>query len=374
MSDVVGEHFRYLSDPLRLQQFEEAVVGAIRQGDTAADIGCGVGILGLMCLKAGASRVWGIDRTQAIEIARATMDHCGMADRYTCVAESSFRAALPERVDIVICDHVGYFGFDYGIVGTIGDARRRFLKPGGKVLPERIVLHAAAAQSPECRKLAQGWASEPVPAEFHWLREYGVNAKHSHFFEEHELASAPAELGTIDLRQDSPDLLSFSAELTVARAGELDGLAGWFDCEIFDGVRMTNSPLAPERIDRPQAFLPFAQPLTVIAGDTVDLSLSVRHEESVVAWSASVPRTGQSIRQSTWASKILDPRDRVPPAERVPELGPTGAVRRTLLGLIDGKTSNADIERAMLRDHADLFPTREQVVRFIRRELNRSSR
>lgn len=346
---------------------------AVGPGDAVADIGCGFGILGLMCLKAGASHVSGIDQTPAIEIARETMSRYGLTDRYTCHHESSFRVELPERVDIVICDHVGYFGIDYGIIRTIGDARRRFLKPGGKVLPERIVLHAAVAQSPECRKLAQGWDSEPVPAEFHWLREYAVNAKHSRFLEPAELASASAELGTIDLREESPDLLSFSAELLVDRAGELDGLAGWFACEIFDGVWMTNSPLAPDRINRPQAFLPFGEPLTVITGDRLEVTVSVRHEESVISWAVRVSRTGQSVRRSTWASKILDPRDRVPPAEGVPQLGPTGEARRALLELIDGQRSHAEIERAVMRDHANLYPTAEQVLRFIRAELNRST-
>jgi protein arginine N-methyltransferase 1 len=272
-----------------------------------------------------------MDATQAIEIARETMRQAGFAERYTCLHESSFRAELPEPVDIVICDHVGYFGVDYGIVSVIGDARRRLLKPAGKVIPGRIVLQAAAVQSPACRKLADGWAGEPVPAEYHWLREYGVNEKYAHAFEATALASAPAELGTIDLREESLDLLSFSARLPVDRAGELDGLAGWFECELSDGVWMTNSPLASDRINRPQAFLPFGEPLAVLAGDHLEVTVSVRHDDSVISWSARVPRTGQSARQSTWASKILDRRDRVPPAERIPELGPTGEARRTLL-------------------------------------------
>jgi protein arginine N-methyltransferase 1 len=374
MGDVLDEHLVYCSDPRRLARFEEALVCAVSGGDTVADIGCGFGILGLLCLKAGASHVWGIDRTPAIEIARETMSRCGMADRYTCLPESSFRVELPERVDILICDHVGYLGIDYGIVLTIADARRRFLKPGGKVLPKRIVLHAAAVQSPEGRKLAHGWDSEPVPAELRWLREYAVNEKYARSFEATELASAPAELGTIDLSEDSPDLLSFSAQLPVECAGELDGLAGWFACEIADGVWMTNSPLAADRINRPQAFLPFGEPLAVIAGDCLEVTVSVRHADSVISWTARVARTGQKARQSTWASTILDPRDRVPSAERVPHRSRAAEVRRAVLDLIDGHRSNAEIESAILRDHGDLYPTAEQVLGLVRAELNRSTR
>ena len=373
MGNVLEEHFSYLSDGVRLERFREAVRRAVRPGDTVADIGCGFGVLGLMCLEAGASRVWGVDETPAIEIARETMARSGWAERYTCLHDSSLRVALPQQVDVAICDHVGYFGFDYGIVRTMGDARARFVKPDGRIIPERIVLQIAAVQATQCRALANAWAGEPVPGEFHWLRDYAVNTKHPLDFTPQALASAPEELGTIDLREDNPEHFSFAASLTIDRPCDLDGLGGWFECEIADGVWMTNSPVAPQRIDRAQAFLPFAVPLSVTAGDSVEVTISVRHETALISWSARVSRTGQSARQSTWASTILGPADRVPVAERIPRLSPAGEARRALLGLIDGRASNAEIERAMLRDHAGLFPTPEQIARFVRSELYRST-
>ena len=373
MGNVLEEHFSYLSDGVRLERFREAVRRAVMPGHTVVDVGCGFGVLGLMCLEAGASRVWGVDETPAIEIARETMARSGWAERYTCLHDSSLRVALPQQVDVAICDHVGYFGFDYGIVRTMGDARARLVKPDGRIIPERIVLQIAAVQAPQCRALSNGWAGEPVPGEFHWLRDYAVNTKHPLDFTPQALASAPEELGTIDLRQDNPEHFSFAASLTIDRPCDLDGLGGWFECEIADGVWMTNSPVAPQRIDRAQAFLPFAVPLSVTAGDSVEVTISVRHETALISWSARVSRTGQSARQSTWASTILGPADRVPVAERIPRLSPAGEARRALLGLIDGRASNAEIERAMLRDHAGLFPTPEQIARFVRSELYRST-
>src|SRR5687768_1417204 len=118
MSAALEEHVGYLSDPVRLKRFERAVAAVVGPGNTVADVGCGFGVLGLLCLKAGASQVWGIDRTDAIEIARETMRRAGLEERYSCVHGASRQVTLPERVDVVICDHVGYFGFDYGIIGT----------------------------------------------------------------------------------------------------------------------------------------------------------------------------------------------------------------------------------------------------------------
>ena len=67
-------------------------------------------------------------------------------------------------------------------------------------------------------------------------------------------------LGTISLEEDQPGLLSFEAKLEISRDCELDGLVGWFDCELAPGIKMSNSPLAGSRINRPNAFLPCRAP------------------------------------------------------------------------------------------------------------------
>ena len=82
--------------------------------------------LGLLCLP---SRMYGIDSTAMIEVARETRR---LGERTTFIRGHSHHIELPERVDVVICDHVGCFGFDYGIMHTLQDARQRFLKPGGR--------------------------------------------------------------------------------------------------------------------------------------------------------------------------------------------------------------------------------------------------
>jgi predicted RNA methylase len=198
--EILEEHLAYISDGKRLDCFKEAIGKIVRPGDFVVDLGCGFGVIGLMCLRAGAAQVWGIDRTPAIEIARESMARAGLGDRYICIRETSQRVALPELVDIVICDHVGYFGFDYGILATLDDARRRFLKPGGKVAPSCIKPMLAAVQSADLRKKAEARRADPVPLEYDWLREYGVNTMHAVQFQlkPEELLSAPATLGAID--------------------------------------------------------------------------------------------------------------------------------------------------------------------------------
>ena len=118
----------------------------------------------------------------------------------------------------------------------------------------------------QAREKAEGWARQSIPDEFHWLRQYAVNAKHAVELPREALLSAASELGEIDLYADNPDFFSWAVELRITAEGVMHGLAGWFECELAEGVWMTNSPLADRRINRSQAFLPIDEAVPVKAG------------------------------------------------------------------------------------------------------------
>lgn len=373
MLPVLEEHYGYLSDSRRLVLYREAVARVVGPGDRIADIGCGFGVLGLMCLEAGAGEAWGIDDTPAIEIARETMARAGMGARYHCLRERSFRAALPRPVDVVICDHVGYFGFDYRIIETLADARRRMLRPGGTIVPRRIELRLAAVAAPRARAKALAWDADDMPDAYRWLREYSVNSKFGLGFESGEIASQVVALGSIDLLADNPPALAFDARLTAGEDCVLDGLAGWFECELAPGVWMTNSPLAPDRIDRPQAFLPFDEPIAVKAGDIVAARVTARHADDLLAWSVRAPGESRWRRQSNWRSRILSEADLTGPADHPLRLSATGEARRLVATLVDGRRTAAQVCEQVLLHNPRLFPTEAETLRFVRAELARNA-
>jgi protein arginine N-methyltransferase 1 len=371
---MLDEHLGYVADRIRLDRFRVAIAQTINAGDRVADLGCGSGILGLLCLRAGAGRVYGIDSTTMIEVARETFSRAGWAERATFIRGHSHRVVLPEPVDVVICDHVGYFGFDYGIVHTLQDAGRRFLKPGGCLIPARLQLQLGAVESESCRDKAEGWQAENVPEEFHWLRQHTVNAKHAVTLSREALLGAPAVLGEIDLRGDHLDFFSWTAELRIARDGVMHGLAGWFECELAEGVWMTNSPLAERPIQRSQAFLPIAEAVPVQAGDSVKARVMARSADQLIAWVMEFPATGRRFSHSTWQGLLLTPEDlmRSRP-DRVPRLSREGQARITTLGYCDGRRTAREIEQAVLRDHPNLFPSPEEISRFVARALGRDT-
>lgn len=374
MSSILDEHLGYVADPVRLEQFKVAIAQVTQRGVYIADLGCGSGILGLLCLQAGASRLYAIDASAMIDIARETMMRAGHVDHATFIRGKSSQIELPERVDVVICDHVGYFGFDYGIIDFLEDARKRFLKPGGTLIPSKIRLHIAAIGSQKCSEIATGWQAEKIPSEFHWLCGYSINAKHAVSLKRDDVLGSPAALGDIDLYADNPEFFSWSAELQIERDGPMHGLAGWFECELAKDVWMTNSPLAEKPIQRPQAFLPVGETVQVKAGDTVKTTIMARPADHLIAWVVEFPASGQRFAHSTWQGMLFAPEDliRKNPAH-IPQLSREGSARITVLGYCDGKRTAQEIEQAVLRNHPDLFPSIGEIAHFVARVLGRDT-
>lgn len=372
MSGALSEHIDYLSLHGRHELFARAIAKVVKPGDVVADLGCGFGVLGIMCLKAGAARVYGVDSSDAIEIARETMQREGLADRYTCIRGTTYQTQLPEPVDVVICDHVGWFGIDYGMIEMQRDAAARMLKPGGTVMPRTIRLMVAATSSDKAHAKAEAFTYHPVPREYHWLAEYGRNTKHAYTFEAAELASEAMQLGEIALHENTAEEFSFTAKLTADAPHQMQGIAGWFECELAPGVWMTNSPVKDGAIARCQVFLPCRKPIAMQAGQEAEVTLRFRYDSPVLSWSVRGP-DGRVQKMSTFKGTVLTQADLTTQQAGALALNTHGQARVAVLSLVDGKRSNAEIEELVIKAHPQLFPTQVETRRFVKAVLGQDT-
>lgn len=365
----LDEHYNYITDPVRVSAYSRAVAAVIRPGMTVVDLGCGSGVLGLMCLRAGAAKVTAIDNSSMIEAARMVYDAAGFGGRVELIRGMSTEVTAAAPADVVICDQVGYFGFDAGIVQYLEDARRRFLKPGGVLIPRKIDLELAGIESERCYAEVSRWRAESLAPEFRGLGQFAENVKCPVTLERAEVAAGPAKLGSIDLREDAPDYHCWRAELKCERDATLHGVAGWFRCELSEGVWMTNSALAEERIQRPQAFLPLAEPVRAKAGDSIGCTVMARPKEGVLAW--VVEASGKRQSHSTLNGMLLGGRDLgAGNPLAVPRLSREGEARRAVLSYCDGVRSVAEIEELVWREHPGLMPTRQALSDVVVRTLS----
>ena len=366
MSDLLGEHISYLELPHRSSLFQEAISQHLPPGAVVLDAGCGTGVLGLYCLQAGAEKVYAVDSTAALELAQQSYQRAGLASRAQFIRGSTFQTVLPEKVDVIVCDHVGFLGVDYGIVDLLADARKRLLKPGGLIIPGLLRLQVAAVQSEDVNRRVRRWGQDDIPSEFHWIGQLSAHSKHSVQLKADALLTPAVTLGDIDLRVDQPAFQQWTVQTQAERDGTVHGVAGWFECLLAGEVWMTNSPLSPQSIGRPQAFLPLDTPLAVQAGDEITIEIMMRPADHLIAWAVRHPRSGTESRQSTWQGDIVeqDRLKRLHPA-RQPTPSAEALARQTVLGYCDGTRTVAQIQQLVLAEHPDLRPSAAEIQRFV---------
>jgi len=374
MNSILKEHFGYLSDAIKRQQYEGAIADVVAPGTVVLDLGCGSGLLGLMALRAGADIVHFVDETAILEVAKGSVARQGWLNRARFHRCNSFELELAQRVDVVICDHVGYFGFDYGIPALLADARQRFLKPGGVMIPTRIDLKLAGVSSENCHNTIANWRDGTVPSEFSWVSSLQTNVKQAVTLTPQEFISEPVNLGSISLGSQLDTFVSWTVEVVCTREGEFHGVGGWFECQLANDIWMTNSPLADGRLQRPQVFLGLEHPVMVKQGELVKVTIMARPDDHVIAWRIEFSDQGLQFTHSTWNALLLDGADlaRAQP-DRVVSLNARGRARQIVLSYCDGKRTVAEVEAAVLQAHPQLMPSRQALSAFVMQVLGRDA-
>jgi SAM-dependent methyltransferase len=141
-------HGMLLDHRSRTDAYLKVVRAVVRPGDVVVDLGSGTGVFGVAAVRAGASRVYAIEASPMARLVQRVATANGVANRMTVIRRWSQQVRLPERADVIVSELVGNEPFAEGILGTTVDAVRRFLKPGGRLIPSGIKLLATPMQLP----------------------------------------------------------------------------------------------------------------------------------------------------------------------------------------------------------------------------------
>ena len=372
MSLVIDEHRQYLTDEHRLQAFAAAIARVVRPGDVVVDLASGTGILGLLACRAGAARVYAIEHTAIIELARGIARENGCADRIVHVQGLSGDVTLPERADVVIADQIGRFGFDAGIIEFFEDARRRFLKPGGRLVPCRLELHAAMVHAAAQYERIRAWDRRHAGFSFTSVRASAAQTGYPATLGPDELLVVCDGCAGVDLSQPMQQRIRWNTQAIAPNGATIQGLAGWFVAHLAPGVTMTNDPRSRERIDRRAVFLPVIEPFAVRTGDEVGIEIFVRPRQMFLSWSVQV--SGRVQRQTTFGGMLIARSDvqRMRP-DAVPQLTARGRARLATLQLCEAGRTVQQIESELASRYPDLFAGAEDAAAFAAEALSRSA-
>ena len=370
MSLILDEHREYLIDRVRVSAFERAISEVVRPGDVVLDLGSGTGILGLFALKAGAARVYAIDGSGLTQLAREIFEANGFADRAVCIKGLSTRVELPEKVNVIIGDLIGRFGFDGGLVEYFADARRRMARPDVRTIPSKVDLYVDPVEAPQTWAEVDFWKDAPAGFNFDRAYNIAVNTGHPVKYRPDQILGVPQVIATIDVTRDSGPILEGEAASVVRRSGTMHGIAGWFEAMLSPSVTMSNSPLREDIINRRAVFFPVDPPTAVNAGDSVRVKMRISPADTLVNWRVELADHAGAMRKkfshSTFLGMLLCPEDLVKSRQDyVPKLTSWGMARRSVVNLCDGKRTIAEIEREVYELHRDLFASPGEASAFV---------
>jgi len=308
-------HELMLNDRLRMIAYRKAIFEAVQPGDLVVDLGTGTGILSQWALEAGARRVVGIDLSAPIlEQAVARIRSAGLEDRFEPINQLSYDVELPQRADVLISEIIGNLADNEDFQPILQDAIRRFLAPGGRILPRTTTSYLVPVEARLAhRSLHTGAIAYLTP---HYdiaalYREKRIRSPFNLYYDcilpRRSYLSQPAVLRAYHGAWDQPATYQCELSFPIEAPGELSGFKAYFVAEL---TATTVLDISGDDIEHGEtsdswkhAYLPIEHPIEVQPGDRLTVCFSRRYPggqgpfRQIYGWRGSVERDGRSIAQ-----------------------------------------------------------------------------
>jgi SAM-dependent methyltransferase len=283
-------HRTLIADRVRNDAFRQALAAVIEPGKTTvADIGAGTGIIGLMAAKLGAREVFLYETAEVAGVA-AKILKANRARNCHLIPCHSTEMQDPPKVDVVVSETLGNYPFEEDIIEALNDARRRFLKPGGTIIPGALTQLVAPVVTDRIHRELTVW--DACGFDLGVAKIMSLNNIYVRALEPKELLNG----GKSAVAWDSID---FGAHNRTSRKGEahwrlesaatIYGFATWWRADLVPGIVLSTAPGAA-RTHWEQLYFPLLEPLEFKAGETAAIELRSRSSLAAgthVAWTAT---------------------------------------------------------------------------------------
>lgn len=141
-------HVPMMNERERNQAYLDGIVAAVKPGDTVFEVGTGSGLLAMMAARAGAGRVVTCEAVPLVaRTAQQIVAANGFAERVTVVPKPSYGVTVGEELaapaDVLVHEIFSSELLGEHVLPAIEDAKRRLLKPGGRIVPPRASILVA---------------------------------------------------------------------------------------------------------------------------------------------------------------------------------------------------------------------------------------
>jgi protein arginine N-methyltransferase 1 len=366
---------KMIMDRIRTSAYQQALARAIKPGDVVVDLGAGTVLFTLHACRLGAKLVHAIEPNPIIQVAREIVQANGFADRVAFHQAMSFDVELPQPADVVVTDPRGVLPLKERAIPTIIDARRRLLKPGGVLIPQRDTIWAALVEAPTIydRDYDNPWRSANDGFDMEAARRGTINGFSRHHLELNQLLNKPVRWLLLDYRVIEHASACGRIEFQVNRPGTAHGFALWFDSELIDGVSISNCPGQPKLIYG-QLFFPFQEPLSVLPNQTITLDLRADPVGGDYIWqwtthttsAASSKQLERRYHQCSLFSNIFGSEQlRKMSDQHVASLNEEGVIHMRALELMNNRQPLGQIAQAMAAEFPKRFSSPDVALGFV---------
>ena len=279
-------HRTLIADRVRNQAFEAALRAVIKKGvTTVADIGTGTGLLALIAVKLGAREVFLYEAAEVAGVAAKVLKANGARNCHLIPCHST-EMVDPSKVDVVVSETLGNYALEEHIIETLADAKKRFLKPGGSLIPCRLEQFVAPVISERVQSEFDAW--DTTGFDLSVAKAMSLNNIYVRTLTAKELLEAKV-WDTIDLGTDGRSSRKGEANWKLKAATSVYGFATWWSAELVPRIMLSTAPDAP-RTHWEQLYFPLLQPIAAKAGDTIAVNLRSRTSAEAgthVAWVAT---------------------------------------------------------------------------------------
>lgn len=235
-----------LKDKARVEAYQTAILSnkSLIEGKVILDVGAGTGILSLFCAKAGAKHVYAVEAaSNLIPIIKDIIQENNFSEIITVIeadvedlpdvgvsSDSNVLQRIPELVDVIVSEWMGFFLLHECMIESIISARR-FLKEDGIMFPDECSIYVALCELPEYHDTWDEFHSFNLSSFGKKLRNSLQSEPQICYIKDEVLLSKPIKIFTFEpkyVEKQDLEIISDRHVLPAARNGKYQGLCLWF--------------------------------------------------------------------------------------------------------------------------------------------------